>query len=197
MKQLSQLTNSLLVCLAVLFGGVLLVDWALSQAFAMPAEAAYWLTKLSLSAAIAVAVLGVVFARRRLNLKVTLGGTGLLSLILIVLVISVGKHQASTPSASASTGPSTYLVKGESFDGQGRPVWTVAHAKQIYTITFDGTCKTQTEFVNCNHPLTVGDVFAETNVSFHGDGHVAAIQETKDGRSLTHFYEVLRVDAGE
>jgi hypothetical protein len=197
MKQLSQLTNSLMVCLAVLFGGVLLVDWALSEAFAMPAEAVYWFTKMSLSATVAVAILGVVFARRWLNLKVTLVATGLLSLILSCLVITVSKHRAPTPSASASSDQNTYFVKGESFDSQGQPIWTLAHGKQIYTITFDGTCKTQTAFVNCDHPLTVGEVFAETKVSFHGDGHVAAIEETTDARSLTHFYEVLRVDSSQ
>jgi hypothetical protein len=197
LKASRQLSNSLLVCLAVLFGGVLLVDWTLSEAFAMPAEAAYWLTKMSLNAAIAVAFLGVVFARRRLDLKVTLAATGLLSLILVFLVLSVIKPRRPALSASANSGQSTYFVKGESFDSQGQPIWTLAHGKQLYTITFDGTCKTQTAFVNCDHPLTVGEGFAETKVSFHGGGHVASIEETKDGKGLTHFYEVLRVDASE
>ncbi len=73
--------------LAVLFGGVLLADIALSQVFNLPGKAAQSLTEMSLKGALAVAVLGRAFARRRLTPKTTLVITAVLSLGLFLWVL--------------------------------------------------------------------------------------------------------------
>jgi uncharacterized membrane protein len=58
MTQPNKLTMSkILLYLAILFGGVLLVDWTLSEILSLSAEAAYQLTQAFLDAAAAVAVL--------------------------------------------------------------------------------------------------------------------------------------------
>jgi hypothetical protein len=202
MKQSNQPNKSTIaIYLVVLFGGVLLVDWALSEIFSMPAGATYLLTKVSLNVAIGIAVLALVFARHWLNMTVTIVATGLLSLGLTLWVLSVWypspkRHSTSTTSTAAMDSQESYVVSTEYFDNNGKPVWTLAHGKQLYTIKFDNTCNNQTALVNCDHALQVGEVFGESNVSFHGGGHVISIAEVKDGRDLTHFYEVVRVDAG-
>jgi len=178
--------SKILLYLAILFGGVLLVDWLLSEILSLPAEATYQLTKASLDAAAVVAVLGFAFARQRLNMKVTLIATGMLSLGLALWVLSVG-HQSS------SAGATSYVVSTEHFDESGKPVWTLTHGKQLYTISYDNTCTQQTAAADCAHALQVGEGFGESNVSFHGDGHVIAIAEPD--KNLTHFYQVMRVDA--
>jgi hypothetical protein len=187
--------SNILLCLAILFGGVLLVDWVLSEIFSLPAEATYQLTKASLDAAAAVAVLGFAFARHRLNMKVTLIATGLLSLGLTLWVFSVGHQAPSGASATSTVNQDTYVVNTEHFDENGKPVWTVAHGKQLYTINYDNTCTQQTTAADCAHALQVGEAFGGSNVSFHSDGHVIAIVESKSDKDLTHFYQVMRVDA--
>lgn len=100
MRQSNKAT--ILLYLAILFGGVLLVDWVLSEIFSLPTEATYQLTKASLNVAAVVAVLGLAFARLRLNVKVTLIATGSLSLGLTLWVFSVwhqSPRSASTTSA--------------------------------------------------------------------------------------------------
>jgi hypothetical protein len=72
-------------------------------------------------------------------------------------------------------------------------VWTLAHGKQLYTINYDNTCTQQTAAADCGHALQVGEGFGESNVSLHGDGHVIALAEPN--KNLTHFYQVMRVDA--
>jgi hypothetical protein len=193
--------RTILLYLAVLVGGVLLVDWALSKTLSMPAEATYLLTKASLNIAIVVAVLGLVFARPWLTMKVTLLATGMLALGLTLWVFSVlyqspKSHPASNTPTTATANQSTYVVSTESFDKSGKPLWTLAHGKQVYTIKFDDTCTNQTAMVDCNHTLQVGEIFGESNVSFHDSDHVIAIGESKDGKDLLHFYEEIRVDAG-
>lgn len=79
----------ILLYLAILFGGVISVDWAVSEVFSLPAEATYELTKMSLDAAIAVGVLGLVFARRRVTWKTTLMATGVLSAGFFFWVLSI------------------------------------------------------------------------------------------------------------
>jgi hypothetical protein len=202
MKRPNQTNRStILIYLVILFGGVLLVDWVLSEIFSMPADATYLLTKASLNVAIAVAVLGLVFARRWLTTTVTFAATGLLSLCLTLWVFSVWyqsprSRSTSTASTTATDNQDTYVVSAESFDKIGKPVWTLAHGKQLYTVKFDDTCNVQTAMVNCDHALQVGEAFDESKVSLHGGGHVISIAEIKDGKDLTHFYEVIRVDAG-
>jgi len=181
-----------LLYLAILFGGVLLVDWILSEIFGLPAEASYQLAKVSLDVAIAAAVLGLTFARSRLNMKVTLVATGLLSLGLALWVLSVVRQ--SPRAASANINEDAYVVSTEHHEN-GKPVWTLTHGKQLYTINYDNTCTQQTAAVDCDHALHVGEAFGGTNVSFHGDGHVISIVESKDDKDLTHFYQVMRVDA--
>lgn len=176
----------ILLYLAILFGGVLLIDWVLSEIFSMPNEATYQLTKASLDVAAAVGVVGFAFARQRLNMKVVLIATAVLSLGLTLWVFSVG-HQSS------NAGANSYIVSTEHFDENGKPVWTLAHGKQLYTINYDNTCTQQTAAADCAHALQVGEGFGEANVSFHGDGHVVALNEPD--KNLTHFYQVVRVDA--
>ena len=79
----------ILLYLAILFGGVIFTDWTVSEVFSLPAEATYHLTKMSLNAAIGVAVLGMVFARRWVTWKVTLIATVLVSVGIILLVLSI------------------------------------------------------------------------------------------------------------
>jgi hypothetical protein len=178
--------SKILFYLAILFGGVLIVDWVLSEIFSLPNEATYQLTKASLNAVAAVAVLGLVFARSRLNMKVVLIAAGVLSLGLTLWVFSVGHR-------SSNAGATSYIVSTEHFDGNGKPVWTLAHGKQLYTINYDNTCTQQTAAADCAHALQVGEGFGEANVSFHGDGHVVALNEPD--KNLTYFYQVVRVDA--
>jgi hypothetical protein len=179
--------SKILLSLAILFGGVLLVDWVLSEIFSLPSEATYRLTKASLSVAAAVAVLGVALARHKLNMTVTLIATGLLSLGLGLWVFAA-EHQFS------GMGATSYVVSTEHFDENGNPVWTLAHGKQLYTINYDNTCTQQTAAADCDHALQVGESFGEPNVSFHGDGHVISLVESKNDKDLTHFYQVMRVD---
>jgi DNA-directed RNA polymerase subunit RPC12/RpoP len=80
---------TILLYLGVLFGGVILFDWAISKVFSLPADATYILTKISLNCAMAVAVLGAVFTRQWINLKTTLITTALLSMGLTFWVVSV------------------------------------------------------------------------------------------------------------
>jgi hypothetical protein len=80
--------------LAILFGGVVFADWAISQVLNLPAEATYALTKISLNCALALAVLGIAFARRRLTLNTTLVATGMLSLGLFLWVLWI-RNQSS------------------------------------------------------------------------------------------------------
>jgi len=75
--------------LAILFGGVIFTDWAVSEVLSVPAKATEELTKMSLDAAIAVAVIGMVFARRWVNWKTTLILTVMLSVGILLLVLSV------------------------------------------------------------------------------------------------------------
>ncbi len=178
--------SKLLLYLVILFGGVLLVDWALSETLSLPAEATYQLTKASLDAAAAVAVLGFAFARSRLNTKITLIATGVLTLGVAIWVFSVGRQ-------SSNAGAISYIVSTEHFDENGKPVWTLTHGKQIYTINYDNTCTLQTAAADCVHALQVGEGFGESSVSLHGDGHVIALAEPD--KNLTHFYQVVRVDA--
>jgi hypothetical protein len=185
----------ILLYLAILFGGVLLVDWVLSEIFSLPAEATYQLTKASLNVAVAVVVLGLAFARRRLNMKVTLIATGLLSLGLTLWVFSVGHQSPRSASKTSTVTQDTYVVSTEHFDENGKPVWTVVHGKQLYTINYDNTCTQQTAAADCDHPLQVGEAFGKSNVSFHGDGRVISIVESKPDKDLTHFSQVMRVDA--
>ncbi|MBZ5539151.1 MAG: hypothetical protein LAN61_01395 [Acidobacteriia bacterium] len=187
--------SMILLYLAILFGGVLLVAWVLSEILSLPPKATYQLTKASLDAAAAVAVLGFAFARQRLNTKVTLIATGLLSLGLTLWVLSIG-HQSPTGASTISTvDQDAYVVSTERFDENGKPVWTLAHGKQLYTINYDNTCTQQTAAADCDHALDVGQSFGGSNVSFHGDGHVISLVESKADKDLTHFYQVMRVDA--
>lgn len=187
--------SKILLYLGILFGGVLFADWVLSEIFSLPSEATYQLTKASLNVAAATAVLGLAFARSRLSTKVTLIATGLLSLGLTFWVFSVG-HQSRTGASTTSTvNRDAYIVSTEHFDENGKPVWTLAHGKQLYTINYDNTCTQQTTAADCDHALQVGEIFGESNVSFHGDGHVISIVESKSDKDLTHFYQVKRVDA--
>jgi hypothetical protein len=144
MTQLNK--STLLLYLVILFGGVLVVDCVLSEILSLPAEATYQLTKVSLDVAAAVAALSFAFARQRLNMKVTLIATGGLSLGLALWVFLVG-HQPSSASATS------YIVSTEHFDENGKPVWTLAHGKQLYTINYDNTCTQQTAAADCAHAL--------------------------------------------
>jgi formylglycine-generating enzyme required for sulfatase activity len=182
-----------------LFSGVLLVDWLLSGIFSLPAEVTYLLTGAALKVATAVAVLGLVFARRWLNMTVTLVATGLLSLGLTIWVFSVwyqspSRHSTSAMSITSTNNQDTYAVTTENSDENGKPVWTLVHGQQLYTIKYDSTCTYQAAVVDCDHALQVGEVFRESNVSIHGGGKVISIVETKGGKDLTHFYEIIRVD---
>lgn len=192
MQPNSPTISKTLLYLAILFGGVLLIDWALSEMFSQPAEATYELTKISLDVAIAAAVLGLAFARSKLNMKVTLVATGLLSLGLTLWVLSVVRQ--SPRKASATINQDAYVVSTEHYEN-GKPVWTLTHGKRLYIINYDNTCTQQTAAVDCDHALQVGETFGGANVSFHGDGHVISIVESKDDKDLTHFYQVMRVDA--
>jgi len=77
---------------AILFSGVVLCDWAISEAFNLPADAIESLTEISLKCAIVVAVLGAAFNRRWINPKTTLITTALFSLGLTIFFISVYIH---------------------------------------------------------------------------------------------------------
>ena len=105
-----------LVYLAILFAGIISVDWAVSELFSLPAEATYQLTKMSLDAAMAVAALGLVFAKWWVTLKSTLVVTAILSIGIVLLVLSVRNthhDQSSTegqPSALSSTGQQQPVV---------------------------------------------------------------------------------------
>jgi predicted MFS family arabinose efflux permease len=72
---------------AILFGGVILADIAISEVFNLTGEAAQSLTEISLKVALAVAVLGGAFARRRLTLKTTLVTTAVFSVGLFLWVL--------------------------------------------------------------------------------------------------------------
>src|ERR1017187_1564604 len=72
---------------AILFGGVILADVAISEIFNLTGEAAQSLTEISLKVALAVAVLGGAFARRRLTLKTTLVTTAVFSVGLFLWVL--------------------------------------------------------------------------------------------------------------
>jgi uncharacterized membrane protein YhfC len=80
-------------CVAILFGGVILADIVISQVFNLPGEAAQSLTEMSLKVALAVAVLGAVFARRWLTLKTTLVSTAVFSVSLFLWVFWI--HNAA------------------------------------------------------------------------------------------------------
>jgi xanthine/uracil permease len=75
-----------------LFSGVVLCDWAISEAFNLPANAIESLTEISLKCAIGVAILGAAFSRRWINPKSTLITTALFSLGLAILFVAVYIH---------------------------------------------------------------------------------------------------------
>jgi hypothetical protein len=77
---------------AILFSGVILFDWAISEVFNLPADAIESLTEISLQCTIVVAVLGAAFTRSWINLKTALITTTLLSLGLTIFVLSVYIH---------------------------------------------------------------------------------------------------------
>ena len=77
---------------AMLFSGVVLCDWAISEVFNLPANVIASLTETSFEWAIVVAVLGAAFTRRWINPKTTLITTALFSLGLTIFFVAVYIH---------------------------------------------------------------------------------------------------------
>ena len=76
----------------ILFSGVIICDWAISEVLNLPADAIESLTEISLKCTIGVAILGAAFTRRWINPKTALITTALLSLGLTIFVLSVYIH---------------------------------------------------------------------------------------------------------
>ncbi len=81
-------TKTILLCMAILFGGILFAAWAVTEILKFPPEFTELLTEAFLKAGVAVAVLGVAFFRRWINVKNTVTVTAMLSVGLSVWVIS-------------------------------------------------------------------------------------------------------------
>ena len=77
---------------AVLFSGVIICDWAVSEVFNLPADAIASLTEVSLKCALGAAILGAAFTRRWISPKTALITSALLSLGLTIVVLSVYIH---------------------------------------------------------------------------------------------------------
>ena len=90
-----------LLYLAILFGGTLFADWIISQVLQSPPNTVRILTRMSLQTAIAIAVLGWVFAHRWVTLKTVLFATAILAVGLFS--IAVAARMQRQVSASENT----------------------------------------------------------------------------------------------
>ena len=79
-------------CVAILFGGIILAVWGISQSFGLPSEATYHLTQIALRLGLVVTVLGLAFGRRWVNLKTTLSATAILSVGILLFVLWIGSQ---------------------------------------------------------------------------------------------------------
>jgi len=113
-----------LLYVMILFGGDLLTVWGISNLFNLPAEAVRILTNMSLKCALGVAVLGIAFAGRWVNLKTTLATAGIFSLALFLWVFwarnPIGAPRASENKPSELQDTLQWLegaTEAESADG--------------------------------------------------------------------------------
>jgi hypothetical protein len=88
-------TKTILLCTAILFGGILFAAWAVAQILKFPPPVIVSLTEAFLKAGFAVAVLGVAFFRRWINVKNTVIVTAVLSVGLSVWVTAEVQTAAS------------------------------------------------------------------------------------------------------
>ena len=112
----------ILLYLAILFGGVIFADWAISALFQLPSEDTYQLTKTLVTLTTVVAVLGLVFARRWLSLKTSLITTVVISMSFLLLVVVARNHsdsrvQAYNQTSSAEQPKIDYLAVAKQMGG--------------------------------------------------------------------------------
>src|SRR5271157_2036700 len=88
-------TKTILLCMAILFGGILFAAWAVAEILNFPPPVIESLTEAFLKAGFAVAVLGVAFLRRWINVKNTVIVTAVLSVALSVWVTAEARTAAS------------------------------------------------------------------------------------------------------
>ena len=135
-----------------------------------------------------------------------------------ILGIAVFAMFCTTAGAQTRLTDGTYTVVKEV--RSGKPTWTVIYSghpasandsgspKLKYTLQFSEKCLFKSPKSDCDHPLTVGEIFGNhhfqpsgslsgTMVSMDDDlGELTLIEFKGEGRSqdIFHFYKILRVE---
>jgi hypothetical protein len=195
-------TKTILLCTAILFGGILFADWVVAQILRVPPPVIELQTEAFLKAGFAVAVLGVAFFRRWINVKNTVIATAVLSVGLSVWVTAEVQTAASPAVSPALYHDSAFSAEFPcDVKVETSAVPNTQESMHLYDCTSAGITYSVT-YLKVTEPPTIEDAIKAGLDGMMSPGYTVTMSETTlDGLTATSgtadgFLKVLPPDQG-